>query len=231
MPRIVKEHTVRRDEILDSAQRLINTKGYEQMTVQDILDELQIAKGTFYHYFDSKQALLEAFIERMIEAMEHIFRSVVDTPQLTALDKLNRFFALLGQYKTTEQTVMRTILRVWYTDDNALVRQKMRTATLERVAPLFAAVIHQGIEEGSLTTRYPDEAAEVVFSLAQDMVDILSHLLLSSQRIEFGRFERTVAAYTDVIERALGTPPHSLMLADTETLRQSIRYLSNNQES
>ncbi len=63
MARIVKAHAARRNEILDVAQRLIYTKGYEQMTIQDILSDLQISKGAFYHYFDSKQALLEAIIE------------------------------------------------------------------------------------------------------------------------------------------------------------------------
>ena len=65
MPRIVKEHAVRRNEILDLAQQLVYTKGYEQMTIQDILDGLQISKGAFYHYFDSKHAVLEAVVERM----------------------------------------------------------------------------------------------------------------------------------------------------------------------
>ena len=65
MARIVKEPAVRRNEILDAAQRLVYRKGYEQMTIQDILDDLHLSKGAFYHYFDSKQSLLEALIERM----------------------------------------------------------------------------------------------------------------------------------------------------------------------
>ena len=67
MARILKEeeYTVKRNEILDVAQRLIYTKGYEQMTIQDMLDDLQISKGAFYHYFDSKQAVLEALVERI----------------------------------------------------------------------------------------------------------------------------------------------------------------------
>ena len=53
MARIVKEEVraVKRNEILDAASRFIYTTGYEQMTIQDILDELQISKGAFYHYF------------------------------------------------------------------------------------------------------------------------------------------------------------------------------------
>src|SRR6266481_3196300 len=84
MARIVKEeaYAVKRNEILDVAQRLVYTKGYEQMTIQDILDELQISKGAFYHYFDSKQALLEAVIERIGEEAEPLVLSIVDDPEL-----------------------------------------------------------------------------------------------------------------------------------------------------
>src|SRR5438309_977263 len=60
MARTVKEeeYAIRRNQILDVAQGLIYTKGYEQMTIQDVLDGVQMSKGAFYHYFDSKRALL-----------------------------------------------------------------------------------------------------------------------------------------------------------------------------
>ena len=59
MARIVNEaaHTARRNAILDAAQRAIITKGYEQMAIADLLSELRISSGAFYHYFDSKPAI------------------------------------------------------------------------------------------------------------------------------------------------------------------------------
>ena len=56
MPRVLieEDYTARRNEILDAARKLVYTKGYEQMSVQDILDEMKISKGAFYHYFGLK---------------------------------------------------------------------------------------------------------------------------------------------------------------------------------
>ena len=67
MVRIVKEqgYAEKRGEILDAAQRLVFSKGYERLTIQDILQALDISKGALYHYFDSKQAVLEALIPGM----------------------------------------------------------------------------------------------------------------------------------------------------------------------
>src|SRR5438045_3888612 len=100
MARIVKEPAVRRNEILDAAQRLINTRGYEQMTIQDILNDLQISKGGFYHYFDSKQALLEALLERMQNEIDRLLLPIAHDPHLPALAKLQHFFATFNRFKT-----------------------------------------------------------------------------------------------------------------------------------
>ena len=222
MARIVKEHAVRRNEILDVAQRLVDTKGYEQMTIQDILDALQISKGAFYHYFDSKQALLEALIQRMQEEVEQLLLPIVHDPHLRALDKLQRTFATLARWKTAQKAFFLALLRVWYTDDNAIVRQKMRAAAVKRVAPLLTVIIRQGIQEGVLTTSYPDQMGAVVLSLVQDLSDTLGELLLSfePERDDLPRIENTVAAYTDALERVLGAPGASLQLVDTETLSE-----------
>lgn len=67
--RIVKEHEERKNEILDTAEILFEEKGYDKCSVNDILNRIGIAKGTFYHYFKSKEELLDALIERISAQM------------------------------------------------------------------------------------------------------------------------------------------------------------------
>ncbi len=224
MARIVKEkeYAVRRNAILDVAQRLVVTKGYEQMTIQDILDDLQISKGAFYHYFDSKQALLEALIERMQEEVEQILLPIVQDAHLPALDKLQRFFATLTLWKTARKEFFLALLRVWYADDNAIVRQKLRTTGVKWITPLLTVIIRQGIQEVVLTTSYPDQVGEVVLSLVQNLGDTLGELLLSYEPKcdNLRHIERTVATYTDALERVLGAPSASLKLVEAETLKE-----------
>lgn len=233
MARIVKEHAVRRNEILDVAQRLVYTKGYEQMTIQDMLDDLQISKGAFYHYFDSKPALLEALIERMREEAEQLLVPIVHDPHLSALEKLQRFFPILARWKTERKTFILAVLHVLYADDNAIFLQKVRALAVKRVTPLLTAIIHEGIREGVLATSYPDQVGEVVLSLVLDVGDTFARLLLSRgpDRDDFLHIERTVAAYTDALERILGAPTGSLSLVDAETLKEWVVSPENNPDS
>jgi len=224
MARIVKEeeYAGKRNAILDVAQRLIYTKGYEQMTIQDMLDDLQISKGAFYHYFDSKQAVLEALVERIGEEVLQFLLPIVRDPGLPALDKFRRYLATLNRWKIGQKAFFLALLRVWYADDNAIVRQKLRTAAMREVAPLFAEIIRQGIQEGVMTATYPDQVGEVIASLAQDAGETIGALLLSfdAERDDMQRVERTVAVYTDAIERVLGVPPGALSLVDDQTLKE-----------
>ncbi len=221
LTRIIKEPAVRRNEILAAAEQLVYSKGYEQMTIQDILDALQISKGAFYHYFDSKQALLEALIEHMIELVIPLLRPVVDDPHLAALEKLSRFFNTAARWKSARKEYLLNLFRIWYDDDNAIVRQKMFNAMAKETGPLLTAIIRQGVREGVFTTPYPDYAGEVALLLLQAGGDKAARILLSCEpncnELDFAR--NTIAAYTDSLERTLGAPKGSIQIIDEEILK------------
>lgn len=215
-----QEYRVKRGAILDAARRLVQAKGYEQMAIQDVLDDLQISKGAFYHYFGSKQALLEALIDHLLDEGEQLLVAITHDPTLCALEKLQHFFVQLAQWKTAQKETFLGFLRVWYADENALVRHKLHEARIKRITPWIAAIVRQGLEEGTFLTDYPDEVGQVIVSLLNDHGNRLSELLLSGQfgSEQSSHIERTVAVYTEAIERVLRAPGHSLQLVDVDTL-------------
>lgn len=225
MARIVKQqqHAARRKDILDAAQRLVmETKGYEGMSIQDVLDELRISKGAFYHYFDSKGALLEALIERMVEEAEPLLTEIVRDPRLPALEKLQRFFDRAARWKTARKSYLLALLPIWYADENAIVRDKLRASAPQRFSPLLTQVIGQGIREGVLTAAYPDQAGAVVLSLIQELGDNFARMLLDMppESADQAQLASTVAAYTDAIEHVLGAPAGSLTVVHHETIKE-----------
>lgn len=234
MARTVKEeeYTLKRNEILDGARQLMYTKGYEQMTIQDILDALHISKGAFYHYFRSKQEVLEALIEHLQDERDRVLLPLVHDPHLSALEKLQRVFETLANWKTVQKTFLLELWRVLYADENALFQRKWRAAALIRVSPLLAHILRQGIEEGILTTTYPEQSGEVILSMILDLSETLGVLLSSAdadQRAQ-SQIASTVSAYTEALERVLGVAPGTLQLVDEETLRQWFALPANNQK-
>lgn len=224
MARIVKEedYAVRRNEILDSAQRLVYSKGYEQMTIQDILNDLHISKGAFYHYFESKSAVLEAFVERLMDQIEPGLALIVQDPELTALQKLHRYYDSGARWKAANKAFVLQLMRVWYSDENAIVRQKMFAASVKRITPMLTAIIHQGIHEGVFTTAYPDYVSQVNINLLQGVGDTFADMLLSTEPDQ-NALERCIAqleAYDDALERVLGAPKDSINLIDPGLIRE-----------
>jgi len=224
MARVVKEdeYNVRRNEILESAQRFVYTRGYEKMAIQDILDNLQISKGAFYHYFTSKQALLEALIERMMLDAEQVLTPIVHDPNLPAPVKFQRFFDTIARWKTARKDFILALLQGWYSDGNAIVRQKVSAAGIKWYAPLLTEIIRQGIREGVMNNPYPDQAGEVVLGLMLGMGDAMAGLFLPDglHPGDLPQLEATLAVHTDALERILGLPPGSIQFVDTTILEE-----------
>ena len=217
-----EEHSAKRNEILDVALRLIYSKGYEKMTIQDILEELQISKGAFYHYFDSKIDVLEAVIERMAaDQVQPIFLAIIQDPNIPAMEKLHRYFDMSTRWKTSKRAFVTELVKIWYSDENALARQKMLTSTIGRMAPFFTQIIKQGVREEVFTTPYPEVAAQVMVNLIYDLAYDSGQLFIADDVKEsenMHRIETIYAAYSDVLERILGAPQGSIQLMTTEAL-------------
>lgn len=222
MPRTVNAtlHTVRRDAFLDVAQRLVQTKGYEAMSIKDVLDQLEASKGAFYHYFDSKLALLEAVIERFTDATIASITPVLEDPDLPALRKLERVFGDIARAKAANKDLVLAITEVWNSDGNAIVREKVRRLSVSRLVPLLTTVIKQGVDEGVIKTASPGETAMVLVSLMLGFQDQAVDLFIARQAgtISFEHVQRTIGAFNDAYERILGVPKGSLTLTDEATL-------------
>lgn len=206
---------------MDAAQRLIQRKGYEQMSVQDVLDALDASKGAFYHYFDSKQALLEAVLARMTDTALATLAPVVDDPTLPASRKLEQVFAGLARWKAERKELVLAILQVWVSDHNAIVREKLRHVATKCLVPLLAAIVRQGINERQFTAGDPDATASILVMLLNGFSDAATELFLARQAgtVSFEEVERMAAANTQAFERILGAQAGSLTLIDEPTLR------------
>jgi len=213
-----EDHAAKRGEILQAAQRLITSKGYERMTIQDMLRELNMSNGAFFHYFDSKPAVLEALIEQIRSRTEQQMLPLVHDPDLSALEKLQGFFDTLDRMRVAHKAEVIQLGRVWYADENALVRLKVDEAVSKQRAPLLTEIVRQGIREGVFTMLHPDQSGAVILSLLQGMGNTHAQLLLLAEQIDVEQIVAVHAAYMDAIERVLGAPPNSLYRADAEAV-------------
>lgn len=223
MPRTLdpQVHRVKRDAFLDVAQQLIVTRGYDQMTIQDVLDELETSRGALYHYFDSKQALLDGVVERFAEVGMAGIAPVLDDPSLPALRKLELVFANVARFKAQQKELVLAIMDVWLSDGNAVVREKVRRLSIRLLTPIISRVVRQGVAEGVVTASDPEETARVLVFLILGYQDLAGQQFLArhADTISFDEVKRTFAAVTEAFERLLGVPTGSVALSSEETLR------------
>lgn len=216
----VVEHAARRDEILEAAQRLILSAGYERLTVQDILDDLHISKGAFYHYFDSKPTVIEALTARLVSDSERALAPIAKNPELGAIEKLQGFFGEIIRWKSERQNLFVAMLPVWYAPDNLNFRLLVDRESAKRLAPLLSDIVRQGVDHGQFATAYPDQAGAIIFAVIQALQDAMAHQLLATPNVR--EMVNMHGAHMEAIERYLGVPAGALKRVDARAAKSWI---------
>lgn len=214
-------HAVKRDAFIDVAQRLVQTKGYEALSIQDVLDELDASKGAFYHYFGSKGDLLEAIVERMADAVEATWDEVMARPGLSAIERFEGVFSMAAQYKNARRELTLAVLEGWLSDSNTVLRERLHDLVAIRMTSVLEPILRQGASEGEFTTSDPAATAHVIVALIQGLQGVAAHLFVARHAgtVSIEEVERTFAAYGEAVDRILGLPPGRLSLTDPPTIR------------
>ncbi|MDY6835180.1 MAG: TetR/AcrR family transcriptional regulator [Chloroflexota bacterium] len=220
MARIIKEHQERRQELLDVAQELFYRKGYDSTSITDVIEAVGIAKGTFYHYFKSKEDLLDQIIERQTQGMDQTISPIVQDTDMNATQKFNMLHSEIAHYKAVNRDVMLLLTRVLYADANLLFMEKMMKHRILTVAPKLAEIISQGVEESVFDVEFTYYTAELILrmwaSLGKDFGQIVLYEELNNYTKE--RYIQKCRVYENAAERMLGAEEGSLHMFDREAL-------------
>lgn len=220
MGRITKDYDERYSEFLDVAQGLFFSKGYERTSVADIIKGVGVAKGTFYHYFDSKTDILDAIAKRMTEQIIATLQPMLNNEALNAKEKFEQFFSQIGNWKLDRKQLMLDMVRTLYTEDNLRLRYKMRREAINQFAPVVAGIIQQGCDEGLFEAEYPFETAELIIKMAETREEATIAFILAEtfDAAQVERIKRQITAYNRSVERILGMSVGSLQLLDDRAI-------------
>lgn len=200
--RVVKEAEERKNEILDVAERLFGTKGFDHTSTGDILAEVGIARGTLYYHFQSKEEILDAVIDRMIGRMLAKAKSLVRQKEIPVLQRLTLAIGAVQVNGSWGNALMEQIHR----PQNALMHQKMQERLLAGMNPLLTELLEEGVAEGICHTDYPAEVTEMTFLYAATAFD--DHATLSGEERQ-----RKTEAFIYNLERLLQMEQGSMIEA------------------
>jgi AcrR family transcriptional regulator len=214
-----QRHAARRDAILDVVERLVAEKGWDRLTVQDLITGTGTSKGAFYHYFTAKSDVLEALLERRLARWEAVLAPVAHGPGDPA-ERLRALLRELGGAKARDRAFLVDALRSLYSDENALVHVRTRRAAAARFAPLVADLVAEGAAAGRFDAPDPVAAGQVVLSLLQEGADRIGLVLLAIADGEATAddLDRTARGYQRAVHAALGAAPGALDFIDTADL-------------
>ncbi len=197
--RVVKSAEERKGEILDVAEQLFAEKGYDNASTNDIIKEIGIARGTLYHHFSSKEEILDAIVDRMINRSIAAARTIVKNNTIPLLERIAGAFLTLNIDSGAGAEVLEQI----HKPQNALLHQKSQEKLIREVVPMIAELIEEGNRCKMFHSKYPAEAAEMIIVYSNTAFDKMSELPQE-------KMKDRIEAFIYHTERMLGAKEKSL---------------------
>ena len=214
MKRVVKDPEERRKELIDTAERLFVTTGYDQTAISDIVKEINISQGAYYYYFDSKEDVLVAILDRNIAIMEAALKQIADRDDLDEAAKLN---AMINQFISLTASGKK-ILNYIHQENNATLKKKLRKLkSFSRIAPIMAEVVSKGTEKGCFDVSRPLETSYLLVILLASALHILTLSKATKDPRETEKDDKVNrenirAALEDLLGRTLGVHDYKFSL-------------------
>lgn len=186
----------KKELILDVALSLFLEKGFDHTSINDILKETKIARGTLYYHFESKESIMDAIIER---ASQQIIQHLEEITNHSGLNAQEKLFILFAGMKMQNLSGGQQMIDYLNQPQNALFHEKSNRMIIEKISPLLSNIILQGIQEKLFENDFPLESAEILLITLNEFLDTA---FLSRQRIQ---------AFIYIMERILGAKPSSLV--------------------
>lgn len=207
-----------KEKILQAAMIEFTTLGYNQTSVNKLITITGLSKGTFYHYFKSKEEVLDAIIAHFIDQITSDVQLIVQTQQNTnAIELLTHVLIALNVRQ--EKTEMDTLI---HTPENVLLHQKFAAKLIEQLTPKICMIIEKGVQENLFSVRLPHVMVEI--------------LLLTQYLFDEGMFTWTQAelkekiiGITIALERLLGAKEGSFSTYQSYLLKTMLKGESNEQ--
>ncbi|WP_373808952.1 TetR/AcrR family transcriptional regulator [Streptococcus ferus] len=191
----------KKEQILDKALHLFLEKGFDKTSISDILDSLNIARGTLYYHFESKEAIMDAIIARQAQKVIQKVEKIVNDHSLPVYDKL---FALFAAMNFSDLNGGQQMIDYLNQPQNALFHEKNNQIIVEKISPLLAQVIEEGIQKTNFENPFPLYTTEMILILIIGFLD--NHLADLSQEELLERMDSLLHN----IERLLGAPEGAL---------------------
>ncbi len=190
----------KKDLILDSTEKLMSVMPDSEITINMIAKNAGIGKGSVYYYFQSKDEILDAVIERCYKRALHEYFSDINVHS-TAIEKIRCLFQSIikKEFHDNQQNLMLTL----HLHDDLMLHHKMKLVALEEVSPVLTDLLYQGIEEGTIITDTPEESAEMIVAVITFLFDT------SVFPPDDKKYYNKLRIFAKVLETCLQTEPGS----------------------
>lgn len=204
MARPPQDPQIRINEILNAAEPLFYSKGYQETAISDIAKKMGVAYGVIYYYFKSKEELLEALISRELSDFTAKIKIMANSHDIPVRDKLQLVINTLFQSLRRDDGLLFEFL---HNDRSIHFIDKLSRQGNKLLSPLLLEIIEEGNRNHYLNTPYPQSVINIILSILDSLIEAIYERVPSEPL----RYHLQLAE--ELIETALGADKGTLHIA------------------
>jgi AcrR family transcriptional regulator len=152
----------RRRELVRAAASVFLERGVAAASVDDIVGRAGVAKGTFYLYFTTKDEVVTAVAEAMVEGVADRIETMATAASRSPVERLLSFATAVGEVGGDEYE--RDLIEIFHRPENKAIHDRMSEQALRQLAPIAATIVADGIAAGLFAPIEPRRAAAYVLA-------------------------------------------------------------------
>ncbi len=195
-------NSTRYDSILNALQKLLESKDIKAITVSEIAQTAGMGKGSIYYYFSSKEAILEALIERTYEKPLEVATTLADQKDISPFTRMAMIFQACRN--SSSEFLKQKDSSSAGAQEGAYIHQRFLNHLISGLKPTLAQIIRQAIAQGQITFAYPAALAEIVLIVLTVKLD---NTIVPSVQSDI---EETIRGLVALLEKGTENPAGSL---------------------
>lgn len=220
----------RRSHILDSAQKLFFLKGWDAVTIADVLADTGLSKGGFYHHFTAKEELLDGVVARFTREALNAAEAVRSRTSGDALARFNAFLAASNRWKAERGAQLKFFTDAMLRPGNDLLFHRISDAAAASANPILRDIIQSGVSEGCFDVFDTDLATETIVAFSRGRMEITKVAIGCAEAGDLDGatdlLSKRMVAEGRLIDLLLGLPEGSVALSNPTEYRQMLRAIA-----
>ena len=204
-----EEYTLKKNKIIIDSISLLNEIGYNQFSINKAIASAGLTKGAFFHYFESKNELIDAIIDHFQKPMVENLEEIANDETIEPKDKISLMATSVTKVKEDNKETIEQLMNLLLKEENKVIGEMINEKSIELFVPIYEKVIVEGNLKGQFNVENPNGSLFMYFNILSAIRKEIGIVMGAKRKDQyrFNKLKEKVTAFEDFARNLFNLDP------------------------